>query len=207
MLLRAKEKKERALGVKLGLKAERCDSPKCAMIRRPYRPGMHGKGGSRRSISEYGQQLLEKQKIKAIYGLKETQLKEIVKEIVRKGLSSPQIVVFLERRLDNAVFRAGLAPSRITARQLVSHGHFFVNNKKVTLPSCLIKAGDVISINPSSRNLLIFKDLPNIIKRRNTPEWLQVESEKLEAKIKSFPSGVPDELLFDINSVVDYYSR
>ncbi|MCL5004706.1 MAG: 30S ribosomal protein S4 [Patescibacteria group bacterium] len=207
MLLKAKEKKERALGVKLGLKAERCDSPKCAMIRRPYKPGVHGKSRRRKAASEYGQQLLEKQKIKVVYGLKELQLKKIVGEVMKKGQSSQQIIVSLERRLDNVVFKAGFAPSRIVARQLVSHGHIFVNNKKVNIPSYSVKAGEIISINSSSKALLIFKELPNIIKKHNAPEWIQLNEEKLEAKIKSLPSGVLDELLFDINSVVDYYSR
>lgn len=207
MLLKSKEKKERALGVKLGLKAERCDSPKCAMIRRPYKPGVHGKSRRRKSASEYSQQLLEKQKMKIIYGLKESQLKKIVKEIMKKGLPSQRIIVLLERRLDNAAFRIRLAASRIIARQLVNHGHIFVNNKKVTIPSYLVKAGDVISINPLSKNLLIFKDLQNIIKKHDAPEWFQVDGDKLEAKIKSLPTSILEELLFDINLVVDYYSR
>ena len=118
---------------------------------------MHGKSRRRKSASEYSQQLLEKQKMKIIYGLKESQLKKIVKEIMKKGLPSQRIIVLLERRLDNAAFRIRLAASRIIARQLVNHGHIFVNNKKVTIPSYLVKAGDVISINPLSKNLLILK--------------------------------------------------
>lgn len=205
MLIKAKEKKERALGVRLGLKAERCISPKCAMIRKPYKPGMHGKS-RRKTASEFGQQLLEKQKIKAIYGLKESQLKKIVQKVVHKGLPSSSIISFLERRLDNVVFRAGFAASRIIAKQIVSHGHILVNNKKAAISSHLMKMGDVVSIKPSSKGLLIFKDLSNIIKRRNAPEWIQVDGEKFEAKIKSMPLKIEEEL-FDINLVVDYFSR
>jgi len=205
MFIKAKEKKERALGVRLGLKAERCSSPKCAMIRRPYKPGAHGKS-RRRTVSEFGQQLLEKQKIRIIYGLKELQLKKIVEGIAHKGLSSANIVSALERRLDNAVFRIGFAPSRIVARQIVSHGHILVNGKKVTIPSYLLKVGEIVSIKLSSRDSLIFKDLSNIIKKHDAPEWISVDADKLEAKIKSLPMGVQEEL-FDINMVVDYYSR
>lgn len=206
MLLKAKEKKERAFGVKLGLKAERCNSSKCAMIRKPYKPGMHGKSRRRKTMSEFGQQLLEKQKIKVIYGLKESQLKRMVKESAQKGLSGQKIIALLERRFDNAVFRAGFAPSRIVARQLVGHGHFLINGKKVNIPSYAVKTGEAISIKPSSRDILIFKDLPNIIKKHNAPEWIQVDGDKLEAKIKSSPVEILNEL-FNINSVVDYYSR
>ncbi|MEK7194027.1 MAG: 30S ribosomal protein S4 [Patescibacteria group bacterium] len=205
MLLKAKEKKERALGIKLFLKAERCSSPKCAMIRRPYRPGMHGKK-RRRALSEYGQQLLEKQKIRLSYGLRETQLRQIFKKALQKTSGVGEAVIkVLEKRLDNVIYRLGLAPSRITARQYVSHGHFLVNGKKVAAPSFQVKVGDVVSIKPESKNLLIFKDLPTTIKKYNPPDWLEVDKEKLEGKVKSLPHT--EDIAFDINSVVDYYSR
>ncbi|MEK7482088.1 MAG: 30S ribosomal protein S4 [Patescibacteria group bacterium] len=204
MLLRAKEKKERALGIKLQLKAERCAGPKCAMTRRPYRPGMHG-GKRKRSVSEYGQQLIEKQKVKIIYGLREAQLRRLFKGNLKTGSIGRNIMTILERRLDNVVFRLGLAPSRIVARQYVNHGHFTVNGKKVTVPSFLAKTNDIISIKPSSKELLIFKNLPNTIKNYNPPEWLEIDKDKLEGKIKSLPQGA--EMPFDINLVVDYYSR
>lgn len=194
------------MGVRLGLKAERCSSPKCAMIRRQHKPGMHGQSRHRKTASEFGQQLLEKQKIRTVYGLRDAQLKKIVEAITHKGLSSSNIISALERRLDSAVYRAGFAPSRIVARQVVNHGHILVNGKKVTIPSYLLKVGDVISIKPSSINLLIFKDLSNIIKKHDAPEWIQINTDKLEAKIKSLPINIQEEL-FDINMVVDYYSR
>lgn len=199
------EKKERALGMKLFLKAERCNSPKCAMVRRAYRPGMHGKK-SKRALSEYGTQLLEKQRIKVSYGLKETQLAKIFKEARKKsGDIRERIIITLERQLFNVIFRLGLAPSRIVARQLISHGHFLVNNKKITISSYLVKVGDIISIKPSSHQLLIFKDLPNIIKKYEPPEWLIIDKEKLEGRVKSLPQNI--EIPFDINLVVDYYSK
>ncbi|MEK7549269.1 MAG: 30S ribosomal protein S4 [Patescibacteria group bacterium] len=199
MYIRAKEKKERALGEKLFLKGTRCNSPKCAMVRRPYRPGMHGKR-RRGALSEFGQQLLEKQRIKISYGLKESQIARIFEEA-----SPRQIIGALERRLDNTVFRLGLAPSRITARQYIGHCHFLVNNKKVSIPSFLVRVGDTVSIKPASKNLLIFKELSNTIKKHNPPEWLEIDEEKIEGKVKSLPSDA--ELPFNINLVVDYYSR
>lgn len=204
-MLKTKEKKERALGVKLFLKAERCASPKCAMIRRPYRPGQHGKA-HRRPLSEYGSQLLEKQKIKVTYGLREAQLSKIFKEAARKpGNLAETIINLLEQQFSNVVYRLGFAPSRIVARQFISHGHFLINGKKVNASSCRVKVGDIISIKPSSRDLLIFKDLPNIIKKHEPPSWLTLYNEKLEGEMKSLPSGM--EVPFDINLVVDYYSK
>lgn len=202
---RSSEKKERALGTKLFLKGERCNSPKCAMVRRPTRPGMHG-GKRRRALSEYAEQLLEKQRVKASYGLREAQLAKIVKSSLGKtGAVGETIINYLERQLSNVVFRLGLAPSRVVARQLINHGHFLVNNKKVTIPSYFVKTGDIISIKPSSQNLLIFKDLSNRIKKYEPPEWLFLDKEKLEGKVLSLPKNI--EIPFDIYSVVDYYSK
>ncbi len=191
--------------MKLFLKGERCSSPKCAMVRRPYRPGVHGKA-RRRPISEYGTQLLEKQRIRISYGLREEQLSKIFKLALGKpGVTSELILNSLERQLSNVVFRLGFAASRIIARQLVSHGHFLVNGKKINIPSCHVKVGDVISIKPSSRELLIFQDLPNIIKKYEPPQWLSLDKEKMEGKVEFLPRDV--ETPFDINLVVDYYSK
>ncbi|MEE8131574.1 MAG: 30S ribosomal protein S4 [Candidatus Paceibacterota bacterium] len=205
-MLKSAEKKERSLGMKLFLKGERCNSPKCAMIRRPYRPGAHGKA-RRRALSEYGQQLLEKQRIRVSYGLKEAQMRGIFKSALSKtGAAVGEIIIkSLEQRLDNVIFRLGFTTSRVIARQLVSHGHFFVNGKKVTIPSFRVKPKDVISIKPSSKNLLIFKDLPNIIKKYEAPDWLVIDKGELEGLVVSLPKDV--EIPFDINLVVDYYSR
>ncbi|MEK7636001.1 MAG: 30S ribosomal protein S4 [Patescibacteria group bacterium] len=205
MLLKAKEKKERSLGTKLFLKSERCNSHKCAMVRRPYKPGVHGKSRKRGSLSEYGQQLLEKQKLKISYGIEESQLRKIFREAEKNVAIGQTVVNIIERRLDNVIFRTGLAGSRIVARQLVNHGHIFVNGKKMRTPSSVLRIGNVVSINPNSLSLLIFKDLPNTINKYNPPEWLEVNNEKLEGKIKNLPIDI--EVPFDINMVVDYYSR
>jgi small subunit ribosomal protein S4 len=204
-MIRAKEKKERALGMKLFLKGERCNSPKCAMVRRPFRPGVHGKKRTK-AKSEYGSQLLEKQRIKVSYGLGERQLETIFKKAMKKtGVTGEIIISSLERQLSNAVFRLGLASSRIVARQLVGHGHILVNGKKTTIPSFLVKDGDVISIKPSSQNLLIFKNLADTIKKHEAPEWLLLNAEKMEGKVKGLPRNT--EVPFDINLVVDFYSK
>jgi small subunit ribosomal protein S4 len=205
-LLKSKEKKERSLGTKLGLKAYRCNSPKCAIIRRPTRPGMHTRPG--RGFSEFKQQLMEKQKIRFSYGLTEKQMSAVVaKALAKKKTASVtgQIVGRLESRLDNVAYRLGFAPSRIVARQLISHGHFMVKGKKVTIPSYILRVGEVVSIREQSRQIPLFKDLTNILKGENPENWLTRDVQKLEGFMKSTPEGV--ELPFDINLVIDYYSR
>ncbi|MBI5401227.1 30S ribosomal protein S4 [Candidatus Wolfebacteria bacterium] len=204
-MIGAKEKKERALGTKLFLKAYRSATPKSAMVRKPYRPGAHGKS-RRRALSEFGQQLLEKQKIMVSYGLREAQMRKMFKEALgKKEAVSDAIVNLLERRLDNVVYRLGFAPSRIMARQFVSHGHILVNGRKVTIPSYRVKIGDIVVVKPASLLRLIFKDLAANIKKYEVPNWLNVDKEKLEGKIKSLPRDI--EIPFDISLVVDYYSR
>jgi len=202
---RSKEKKERSLGMKLFLKGERCNSPKCVMVRRPSKPGMHG-GKRQRAISEYGEQLREKQRMRVSYGLRESQLEKIIKDSLKKtGVVSETIIIELERQLSNVIFRLGLAPSRVVARQLISHGHILVNGKKVTIPSYPVKVGDRISIKPSSLNTLLFKNLSVKIKNYNPPEWLTLDKEKLEGKVISLPKNI--EIPFDLNLVIDYYSK
>lgn len=204
-MIGAKEKKERALGMSLFLKGHRCNSPKCAVMRRPQRPGQHGKK-RRRPMSEFGGQLLEKQRVKVSYGLREAQLLKIVQAASKKpGAIGETIINLLETQLVNVVFRTGLAASRIIARQLVGHGHITVNGKKVTIPSYRVRAGDVIGIKPSSKELLLFKDLSSTIKKYEPPHWVELNKETLEAKIKTLPENV--EIPFDINLVVDYYSK
>jgi small subunit ribosomal protein S4 len=186
------------------LKGERCGSSKCALTRRPYRPGMHGK--KRKNISEYGHQLLEKQKIKYSYGLNETQIKKIFQEALKSSANIKDFVIKeLESRLDNVAFKLGFAPSRRVARQLISHGHIAVNNKKVKVPSYKVNIGDVISIRPQSKNITNFKDLENNLKKYQPPTWLFLDKEKMEGKVLAFPQEVDGQ--FDINVVVDYYAR
>ncbi len=203
---KSKEKLERSLGVKLFLKGDRCNSPKCVMTRRPSRPGMHG-AKRRRAPSEFGSQLMEKQRIRASYGLREAQLSEIVAKAMKKtGVATgEEIIGSLERQFANVVFRLGLASSRTVARQLISHGHFWVGKKKIKAPFYPLKVGEIISINPNSKELLIFKDLSNKLKKYDTLEWLFLDKEKLEGKLLSSPKNI--EIPFDINLVVDYYSK
>ena len=153
MVFRPIEKRERALGVKLFLKATRCVSPKCAMIRRPYKPGIHGnKKGRKKMASEYGRQLQEKQKVQFSYGLNNRQMRKLF----RGKKETEKIMKFLEKRLDNIVFRLGFADSRSIGRQFISHGHFLVDGKKVSIPSYRVEIGEKISLNPNSRKLKIF---------------------------------------------------
>lgn len=195
------------MGAKLGLKAHRCNSPKCAMIRRPNRPGVHTRP-SRGGGSEFKLQLAEKQKIRFSYGLSEKQMKQTVTGALvnkRTGSVTDQIVKKLETRFDNVVYRLGFAPSRIMARQLIGHGHFLVNGRKVNICSFVVKPGDVISIKESSKPMLLFKDLNNVLKGDNPENWLVRNIPKLEGTMKSNPESV--EMPFDINMVIDFYSR
>lgn len=193
------EKKERALGTKLFLKAERCNSPKCVTIRRPYRPGVHGQ--KRHSISEYGRQLHEKQKIQITYGLNNRQMRGLFKNHREK------IIALLETRLDRVVYLLGLAASPRIARQLVSHGHIVVNGRKVTIPSYHVKIGDVIGIRSESRLIKIFEDLRTKLKQYEPPVWLVLDKEKLEGKCLAGPDASNTNFPFDSNLVVQFYSR
>ncbi len=200
-----KEKIERALGERLGLKAERSGTPKSATVRKPYPPGVHG-NSRRRAVSDFGLQLKEKQKFKVSYGLKEHQLEKIFRRGIASGrITSDKIFELLEDRLDNIVFRGGLTRSRSIARQAVVHGHICVNGRKVTYPSCELKVGDTVSISPSSRDLGLFRPLAEILKKYEPPAWLLLDREKAEVKIIAPVSNV--ELPFDVNLVVEYYSK
>lgn len=204
-MFNTREKKERSLGVKLFLKPHRCSSPKCVTVRRPTKPGLHGKM-RRRALSEYGQQLAEKQKIKFAYGIREAQMRKVFASAAKhRGITGEMIINFLERRLDNVVYRLGLAPSRSVGRQLVGHGHILVNGRKVTIPSYLIKANDVIVIRPQSKDHPIFKDLSERLKQYEPPIWLFIDKAQLEGKVISLPKDF--EIPFDVTLVVDYYSK
>lgn len=204
-MFNTKEKKERSLGVKLFLKPHRCSSPKCVTVRRPTRPGVHGKA-RRRAPSEFGQQLMEKQKIRFAYGIREAQMRRVFAAASKhKGITGEMIISFLERRLDNVVYRIGLAPSRSVGRQLIGHGHIMVNGKKVTIPSYEVKVNNVITIRPQSKDHLLFKDLAERLKQYEPPVWLVLDRERLEGKVISLPKDF--EIPFDVNLVVDYYSK
>ncbi|OGM89611.1 hypothetical protein A3J77_00535 [Candidatus Wolfebacteria bacterium RBG_13_41_7] len=167
---------------------------------------MHG-AKRRRAPTEFGGQLMEKQRMRVSYGLREAQLSEIVaKAMKKKGAAvGDSIIERIERQFANVVFRLGFASSRTIARQLILHGHFFVNKKKIRAPFYSLKVGETVSIIPNSKELLIFKDLSNKLKKYDAPEWLFLDKEKLEGGLLALPKGV--ELPFDINLVVDYYSK
>ncbi len=202
-----KEKLSRRIGENLGLKAERSFSPKSAFLKKPYKPGVHGKS-RRRALSEFGSQLLEKQKIKFTYGLTEKKLRKYFKEAKqKKGVTGDLLLSALEKRLDNAIYRSGLASSRTIARQLVNHGHFLVNNKKVDIPSYSVKIGDNITIKSKNRSKTIFIDLINRLKKHEEPFWLEVDKKNLEVVIKSEPKNDDLPKNFSINMVIAYYSK
>ncbi len=202
-----KEKLSRKIGENLGLKAERSFSPKSAFLKKPYRPGMHGKS-RRRALSEFGTQLLEKQKIKFTYGLTESQLQKYFNEAKqKKGIIGDLLLGALEKRLDNATYRSGLAASRVIGRQLVNHGHFLVNNKKVTIPSYSVKTGDIITIKPKSRSKAMFFDLTSKLKKHEAPAWLTVNKNDLEITVKAEPQNDDLPKNFNLNAVTAYYSK
>lgn len=204
-MFNTKEKKERALGVKLFLKPYRCGSPKCVCVRRPARPGLHGKA-RRRPLSEFGQQLQEKQKFQWSYGLREAQFRKIFREALKNpAVTGATFMELLERRLDNVVYRLGFAPSRSVARQFVSHGHITVNGRRVTVPSYRVRVGDTIAIRPQSSGYAQFKDLAVSLKKYDPPVWIYLDKEKQEGKILSAPKDLA--IAFDVNMVVDYYSK
>lgn len=203
-MFNTREKRERSLGTKLFLKGERCNSPKCVTVRRPNRPGLHGK--RRKRISEFGEQLKEKQKIRFSYGLREAQMERIfTKAMKNPGITGNIILQLLERRLDNVVFRLGLAPSRSVARQLINHGHITINGRKVNIPSCTVAVSNKIAIRPESKEHPVFKDLGVTLKKYEPPIWLNLDKEKLEGTVVALPKDL--ELSFDVNMVVDYYSK
>lgn len=204
-MFNTKEKRERSLGVKLFLKPYRCGSPKCVAVRRPARPGVHGKRPRR--LSEHGIQLAAKQKILATYGLREAAFRRLITRAFRRPeITSEKALHFLERRLDNVVYRLGFAPSRSVARQLVGHGHITVNGRRVSIPSYEVKAGDEISIRPASREQPLLKELPEALKKYEPPSWLALQGEgTLSGKVVGEPRDV--DAPFDLDLVVDYYSK
>ena len=204
-----KEKKERALGERLGLKGARCASPKCAAVRKPYKPGAHGKAGrpgGRRNQSDFGRQLMEKQKFKVSYGLNERGLRRIFNEAkVFHGDTSAKLMEFMERRLDNTVFRLGFAPSRYASRQLVVQGHIVVNGKRVHSPGYQVNKGDIIAIRKESKENKTFAGLKDVLKERELPAWMALDPEKVEGRIISLPTG--EKPPFEISLLVESFSK
>ena len=193
-------------GKKLYLKGERCTSGKCALDRRSTAPGQHG--AAKKKMGEYGVQLREKQATRRYYGVLERQFKNYYAEAERKeGMTGENLLILLERRLDNTVFRMGLAESHREARQLVLHAHFTLNGKKVNIPSILVKPGDVISVKESSRDSAKIKALAEALESKNAPKWLDVDKTNLTAKVVSFPAR--EDIDFDFNEqlIVELYSK
>jgi small subunit ribosomal protein S4 len=191
---------------KLYLKGDRCYTDKCSVVRHPYPPGEHGQG--RQKFSEYGQQLREKQKARRIYGVLERQFRRYFKEADRrKGVTGEILLQLLESRLDNVVFRMGLARSRPEARQLVRHGHFQVNGRKVDIPSYLVKPGDEIAVREKSKSRPVFKQIVEAREQMSTVEWLEVNHETLAGRVVRLPQREEIDVPVSEHLIVEMYSR
>ena len=194
-------------GEKLFLKGSRCYTDKCAITRRAYAPGQHGQ--KRKKQSEYGTQLREKQKAKAFYGVLESQFRKYFEEAARsKGVTGTRLLQILESRLDNVVYRLGLATSRAQARQLVRHGHFEVNGVKVNIPSYLTKVGEVVKVRESSANSEIFKQIIEATENgRPVPTWLESDLSNKTGKIVALPTREEIDLPVQEHLIVELYSK
>lgn len=189
-------------GEKLYLKSDRCYSSKCSLERRAYVPGQHGQG--RKKFSEYGLQLRAKQSVRRMYGVLEKPFRNYFKKADRqKGITGENLLILLERRLDNIVFRMGLASTRNEARQLVRHGHFNINGHKMNIPSYLVKIGDEIVVREKSKASSKFKDLNEV----NTPEWLTSNLKELSGKVKAYPTRESITIPVEEQLIVELYSR
>jgi small subunit ribosomal protein S4 len=193
-------------GLKLFLKGDRCYSEKCAFERRSYAPGEHGQ--IRKKHSDYGVQLRAKQKLKRMYGLLEKQFRGYFEKADRqKGITGTNLLLFLERRLDNMVFRMGFANSRNEARQLVRHNHFLVSGKPVNIPSFLVRVGDDIQVREGSRKVERIQEALETVARRGVPSWIELDKDNFKGTVKILP--VRDELTMPVQEqlVVELYSK
>jgi len=193
-------------GTKLFLKGDRCFSAKCGIERRAYPPGQHGQGRAR--FSDYGVQLREQQKVKRMYGLLEKQFADTMSRASRmKGRAGGNLLVLLERRLDNVIFRMGFSTSRAEARQLVRHGHFLINGRRASIPSMLVKAGAVISVAEKSRKIARISGALETLESRSVPQWVEINKEAFEGTVKSLP--VREDITMPIQEqlIVEWYSR
>jgi len=194
-------------GRKLFLKGERCTSGKCALDRRHSAPGQHGAQGNKK-LKEYGMQLREKQTAKRYYGVLERQFKNYFEKADKaEGMTGENLLTILETRLDNVVYRMGMASSRREARQLVLHGHFRLNGKKVNIPSLLVKAGDVITVRDESKSNAKVKELMEGLLSQTAPKWLEVDKDNVKAKVVALPAR--EDIDFDFNEqlIVELYSK
>lgn len=198
----------RRAGDKLFLRGERCFSQKCAMIRRPYAPGVHGKNVGR-GLSEFGRQLAMKQKIKRIYGVLEKQFRKHFEEVRNKKGAAGDLLLFrLEKRLDNVVYRMGLASSRFQARQMITHGAFSVNAKKADIPSLEVRIGDVVAVRPGKMEKKHIQFIREFLKsKKNFPSWVEVDTKKLSGMVKANPVRQDIDANVEPQIVVEYYSK
>jgi small subunit ribosomal protein S4 len=196
-------------GEKLFLKGERCFTPKCAIEKRNQPPGQHGQSRTfRRKASDYSLQLREKQKARRIYGVLERQFRRYYADASRRsGVTGAALLQYLESRLDNVVFRLGFAASRKQARQLVAHGHFTVNGRKVSVASYLVKPGDVVAVAEGSRKNQYFAEISKGLKSARTPTWLNVNGQQLSGSILNLPSRDQIDTAVKEQLIIEFYSR
>jgi small subunit ribosomal protein S4 len=193
-------------GEKLFLKGERCYTNKCAVGKRPYAPGQHGE--KKKKMSEYGIQLREKQKARRFYGILESQFRKYFEMAAhKKGITGENLLQILELRLDNAIYRLGLATSRPEARQLVTHAHFLINGKKVNIPSYLLKVGDIITVKETSKSSPKVKAISEITGSKVIPKWLEFNADELTGKIVALPSREDIDLPIREHLIVELYSK
>lgn len=197
----------RRQGEKLFLKGDRCFTTKCALVKRKYFPGQHGTDRPGK-LTDYGRQLRDKQSAKRLYGLSERQFSNYVKKAMKKRENTNELLVrYLEARLDNAIYRLGLTTSRAAARQFVGHGFVYVNGKKVNIPSYQVRPKDIITVNPAKINKKILNDIKERIKSKEVPAWMHFDKEKMEIKVIEAPRLEANEKAFNVQSVVEFYSR
>jgi len=196
-------------GAKLFLKGERCYTDKCSFAKRAFAPGQHGQGQARKKVSEYGVQLREKQKTRRVYGILEGQFRGYFGKADRqKGMTGGNLLVLLERRLDNVVFRLGFAASRTQARQLVRHRHFLVNGNRVDIPSYLVKAEDVIEVRESSKESPLIKEIMESCASKTLPAWLERSAEQMmSGKVLRYPTREEIDTPVQEHLIVELYSR
>lgn len=194
-------------GMKLFLKGERCYTEKCAIEKRNFAPGQHGKTRKAKLLG-YGLQLREKQKVKRIYGVLENQFRRYFEQAERqRGITGFVLLQLLERRLDNVIYRLGFATSRPQAREMVRHGHFTVNGRKVNVPSYLVRAGETVSVKATSQKNVTIQHAMEEVKGRGIPEWLQIDAEKFAARVSSLPTREQINLPVQEQLIVELYSK
>lgn len=198
----------RRAGLKLFLKGERCFTPKCAIVRRNYPPGVAGAKKAKPRLSSYGLHLREKQKARFLYRVSEKQFSNYFQKATRKvGNTGELMIQLLETRFDNAIFRLGWARSRDEARQFVGHGFFLVDGKKVTISSYHVRVGQIISLKPNADTKKTFQDIVPLLAKHQLPKWLHDQKGAFEAKVVSSPSAEDVGAIFDVKSIIEYYSK